>query len=219
LICLFGGTFDPVHVGHLHAARVVCDALNLTRIRMVLSARPGHRDEPGASVAERWRMLELACAADDRLLPDDIEIRRAERLGGRSYTVETLEALRADHPDVVLSWVLGSDAYAGLERWHRWRELFELANLVVLRRPGSEWTLPDELSTLTRERRIERAPDTAAGGVLILTAAMLNVSATRIRRALRAGEGDANGTVADLLPATVYTYITNHHLYGVVSDA
>jgi nicotinate-nucleotide adenylyltransferase len=219
LICLFGGTFDPVHIGHLHAARVVCDALGLTRIRLVLSARPGHRDEPGASVAQRWRMLQLACAGDARLIADDIEIRRAQRLRRSSYTVDTLEALREQHPDAVLTWVLGSDAFAGLAGWHRWRELFELANLVVLARPGADLSLPRELEALTRSRRIDAPPRAVAGGVLVLSAPMLDVSATRIRRALRGEEALTQGCVADLLPPAVYTYITDHQLYGVVSDA
>jgi nicotinate-nucleotide adenylyltransferase len=219
LICLFGGTFDPVHHGHLHAARTVCEALSLNRIRLVLSANPGHRDEPGASTSDRWRMLELACADDARLVPDDVEVRRAARQGGRSYTVETLEVIRSAHPDAVVAWVLGSDAYAGIARWHRWREIFELANLLVLRRPGAALSLPEEVAALTRERQIHETPEVPAGGVLVLTASMLNVSASGIRRSLRGDQGGQGSAVADLLPAAVYTYIKEHHLYGVVSDA
>lgn len=219
MICLLGGTFDPVHVGHLYAARTVCEALNLEHIRLVLSARPGHRGEPGADVEARWCMLQLACADDARLVPDDVEMRRAARLGVPSYTVDTLTALRAEHPRAVIAWVVGSDAYGGIMGWHRWRELFELANLVVLRRPGSDLVLPDALAVLTRERQIYGRPAEPAGGVLILTAAMLDVSATRIRRALRGHAPGETDAIADLLPAAVYTYIKNHHLYGVVSDA
>jgi nicotinate-nucleotide adenylyltransferase len=222
LICLFGGTFDPVHRGHVHAARTVCDHLNLARIRLLLSARPGHRETPGAPVEHRWRMLELACAEDPRLQADDTEIRRAARQGRPSYTVETLEELRAGAPDAVFAWVVGSDAYRGIESWHRWRELLTLTNLVVLRRPGGPLELPDSVAQLTRERRLTGPPETPAGGVLILDAAMQDVSATWIRRAL-AGNGPPHTpdgrAVADLLPSAVYTYITEYHLYGVVSDA
>ncbi|MFU8815956.1 MAG: nicotinate-nucleotide adenylyltransferase [Pseudomonadales bacterium] len=222
MICLFGGTFDPVHVGHLHAARVVCDVLRLDQIRMLLSARPGHRSDPGAPVEHRWRMLELACAEDERLLPDDTEVRRAARLGRPSYTVETLEEVRQQHPDAVVAWVVGSDAYRELMSWHRWREVFDLTNLVVLHRPGAPLQFDDdELAALTRERRSTQPLRQPAGGVLVLEAAMRDVSATRIRRGLASGGGCERQlqAVADLLPAAVYTYINEHHLYGVVSDA
>lgn len=215
MICLFGGTFDPVHVGHVHAARSVCDALGLSAIRMLLSARPGHRDTPGATVAQRWDMLKLACEQDSRLLPDDTEIQRARRLGRPSYTVETLEELRSGAPDAVLAWVVGSDAYRELDTWHRWREVFELANLVVLHRPGAPLELPAEIDCHTRERRVP-AIGRPAGQVLLLDAPMLDVSATAVRRALAEESGPG---VADLLPPAVYTYIKKHHLYGVISDA
>jgi nicotinate-nucleotide adenylyltransferase len=127
--------------------------------------------------------------------------------------------VRSAHPDAVVAWVLGSDAYAGLTRWHRWREIFELANVVVLRRPGAALSLPDDLAALTRERQVQSVPRAPAGGVFVVTAPMLNVSATGIRRSLRGHDAAAAGAVADLLPPAVYTYIKEHHLYGVVSDA
>ncbi|MFW6092992.1 MAG: nicotinate-nucleotide adenylyltransferase [Pseudomonadota bacterium] len=218
MICLFGGTFDPVHAGHLHAARTVCETLELARIRLLLSARPGHRDAPGASVKQRWDMLVLACADDARLVPDDTEVRRAERLGRPSYAIETLEELRARAPGEPLTWVVGSDAYRALGEWHRWRELFDLANLVVLRRPGAPLRLDGELARLTAERTVAEPPQSPAGGVYMLEAPMLAISATEVRAALAAG-GAGAGNVADLLPAAVYTYIKQYHLYGVVSDA
>lgn len=217
MICLFGGTFDPVHIGHLHAARVVCDALSLENLRMLLSARPVHRDVPGASVEQRWRMLELACADDPRLLPDATEVRRAARTGRPSYAVETLEALRADAPDAVLCWVVGSDGYREIATWHRWRELFEFSNVVVLRRPGDPLELDAELAALTERRRLVGTPGQPAGGVLVLDAAMKDVSATRVRKAL--ADPANRDTAADLLPPAVYTYIKEYHLYGVLGDA
>jgi len=221
LICLFGGTFDPVHLGHVHAARSVCDRLGLSRIRMLLSARPGHRGATGATAAQRWDMLRLACAGDGRLVPDDTELRRAERLGRPSYTVETLEELRAGAADAAIAWVVGSDAYRELADWHRWREVFELANLVVLHRPGAELSLTEPLESLTRERRVDRF-GAHAGEVLLLDAPMLEVSATAVRELLAGSGEDATRDatqVADLLPPAVYTYIYQHHLYGVISDA
>jgi nicotinate-nucleotide adenylyltransferase len=213
LICLFGGTFDPVHLGHLHAARSVCRALRLERIHLLLSALPGHRDAPGASVEHRWRMLELACAGDPLLIADDREVRRARRLARPSWTVETLEEIRREAPTEPLLWVIGSDAFRGLPTWHRWQEVLDLAHLVVLRRPGVPLVLSGPLEALMNERRTRDLPVGPAGSIRVLDLAMLPISATAARAALAAG-----GTADDLLPAPVCTYISRHHLYGVRSD-
>ncbi len=204
MICLFGGTFDPVHLGHLHAARTVCRALALREIRLVLSARPSHRPGPSASLAHRWAMLELACADDPRLVPDDREMRRR----GPSYTVETLEALRAEQPQACITWVMGSDAYALLPAWYRWREILELANLVVLARPGSFPALDPRMERFTRAHRTDSLAGRRCGGILVLEAPMKEISAAEIRSALAAGRA-----VAHLLPDPVATYIRTHHLY------
>jgi len=213
LICLLGGTFDPVHLGHLHAARSVCEALGFEQINLLLSARPGHRAPPVAAVEHRWRMLQLACAEDPRLVPDDRELRRAARLARPSYTVETLEEIRGECPAEPLFWVIGSDAYRGLRSWHRWESLFDLAHLVVLRRPGAALELPEALEALTAERRVAGVPNGLAGNVRILDLPMRAISATEVRAALAAG-----AATDDLLPPVVYTYISRHRLYGVRSD-
>lgn len=213
MIGLFGGTFDPVHLGHLHAAISVCDALALHRIHLLLAARPGHRDAPVAAVEHRWRMLQLACAADARLVPDDREIRRARRLARPSWTVETLEEIRGELPDEPLVWVIGSDAYRGLPTWHRWADVLDLTHLVVLRRPGAPLDLPGPLAALTAERRVRVLPKVPAGAVLVLDLPMRPISSTAVRAALAAG-----APTGDLLPADVCTYINDHRLYGVRSD-
>ena len=213
MICLLGGTFDPVHLGHLHGARQVCIVLGLRQINLVLSARPGHRDAPGASVSHRWRMLQLACSDDDRLLADDREIRRAAKGERPSYTVDTLEEIRRQVPDEQLLWVLGSDAFMELPTWHRWREVLNLAHLVVLQRPGASLAPAGELADLLRTHRLSDPPETLCGGIFCLEAEMQDVSASRVRATLAAGL-----SAGDLLPATVYTYIKKHGLYGVFSD-
>ncbi len=213
MICLFGGTFDPVHFGHLHAARSVCESLGMSNIRLLLAARPGHRAAPGAPVEHRWRMLELACAGDPRLRPDDREVRRARRTARPSYTVDTLEEVRTEAPDEPLFWVIGSDAFRGLPTWHRWHEVLDLAHLVVLRRPGVPLLLAGPLEALTEARRTREVPDGPAGRILILDVLMRSISSTAVRAAL------AEGAPTDhLLPAAVYTYISRHDLYGVRSD-
>lgn len=212
MIVLFGGTFDPVHNGHLHAARAVASALDSDEIRMVLSARPGHRTDPAAGVKDRWQMLKLACQTDDRLVPDDLEVRRRTP----SYTVDTLRALRARHFRETLVWVLGNDQYTSLPSWCRWRDVLGLCNLLVLMRPGEPGEPAEhkgELAKLTRDSLTDSTFTRIAGQVRRLETPMLDVSGTEIRAAVAAGKA-----VAHLLPEGVYTYIRSHGLYGVTSE-
>lgn len=202
MIAFLGGTFDPVHNGHLHAARVAAGALSCP-VRLVLSAHPPHRPEPLASAERRWAMLELACAAEAGLDADDVELRR----GGPSYTVDTLEALRLRHGDEPLSWIIGTDAFNEIHTWRRWRRVLDLGHLLVLPRPGAE--LEGAALKLYLEHRcidLERHP---AGGIRLLDEAMLPVSASAVR-ALIAKGSDAG----HLLPEGVCAYIKQHGLYA-----
>lgn len=205
MICLFGGTFDPVHLGHLHAARAVASALQVDRIRLVLSARPSHKDSTGGSLTERWEMLQLACAGHLELVPDDREIKRQRP----SYTVETLEALRAEYPRESLVWVIGSDAYALLPSWYRWREVLELANLLVLNRPGGFPQMDAQMSAYTREHQVQSLEDCHEGGIYILDDVMQEVSAAEIRAGIAEGRD-----MTHLLPESVAHYIRANRLYG-----
>lgn len=209
MICFYGGTFDPIHNGHLHAARTVCDALGLTSLRLVLSARPSHRQDTGANIEQRWEMLELACGEDSRLIADDREIRRH----GPSYTVETLEAVRAAHTETPIGWVIGWDAYRLLTSWYRWQQVAELTNLIVVHRPGHQIALDDDMLEFTRQHRVAALQGEKSGSVLILEQQMLAISAAVVRELLVSGK-----TADHLLPGTVATYIRQHNLYGVVSD-
>jgi nicotinate-nucleotide adenylyltransferase len=209
LICLYGGTFDPIHNGHLHAARTVCDNLQLTQLRLVLSARPSHREDTGANVEQRWEMLNLACDQDPRLVPDDREIHRH----GPSYTVETLEALRVEYPDQPIGWVIGWDAYRLLTSWYRWQRVAELANLVIVQRPGHVSVLDEDMRDFTNRRRVTALRGEKFGSVLILEQEMLAISAAQVRALLLSGK-----TADHLLPGAVGTYISRHNLYGVISD-
>ena len=208
MIGFLGGTFDPIHNGHLHAATSAVTALDLERVNLVLAARPKHRAQPFASIEHRWAMLELAVTGNERLRADDREIRR----GTATYTVETLEEVRAQcgaHAPLV--WLLGWDAYRGLPTWHRWRDLAKLAHLAVLQRPGDDAQLDDTMREFTAAHR---ASDVAslrlepAGRVAFVEAPMLSVSSTDIRMRLQRGE-----TVEQLLPSAVSTYIKEHQLY------
>lgn len=209
MICLFGGTFDPVHCGHLHAATQVCEELRIDCLRLLLSARPVHRDGPGAAIEQRWEMLQLACDGDPRLLPDDLEIRR----DGPSFTVSTLAALKAQQPAETLVWVIGSDAYSLLPQWYEWERLGSLANIVVLKRPGHRLEMDASLRAFTTERQVDILLESAVGQVLVLDNEMQSVSSQQIRTILAAG-----GSAEHLLPAPVATYISQYSLYGGLSD-
>ena len=153
MIGFLGGTFDPIHNGHLHAATSAAAALDLERVNLVLAARPKHRAQPFASIEHRWAMLELAVAGNERLRADDREIRR----GTATYTVETLEEVRVRYgAEMPLVWLLGWDAYRGLPTWHRWRELARLAHLAVLQRPGDDAQLDYDHARIHRGAPRER---------------------------------------------------------------
>ena len=204
MICLFGGTFDPVHNGHIHAAETVASVLGVREIRLVLSARPSHKDSTGASLAQRWHMLQLACAEHDAMIPDDREMLRPRP----SYTVETLEAVRSEAPEEDLAWVIGSDAYALLETWYRWQEVLKLANLIVLRRPGQFPSMSERMTAYTAAHQVDSLADCHKGGILMLEDPMQEVSAQGIRAALAAGEDASH-----LIPPSVALYIRENQLY------
>ena len=202
MIAFLGGTFDPVHNGHLHAARVAANALACP-VRLVLSAHPPHRPHPEASAERRWALLELACAAEAGLEADDVELRRR----GPSYTVDTLEALRLRHGDEPLSWIIGTDAFNEIHTWRRWRKVLELGHLLVLHRPGA--VLGGAALNFYREHRSDDLERQPAGGIRLLDQAMLPVSASAIRALIAEGND-----VGHLLPQGVSTYIRRHGLYA-----
>lgn len=210
---LYGGTFNPTHLGHLHVARAVADQLGLARINLVLSARPPHRDP--VPTPHRWAMLELACQLDQRLYPDDRELNRAEP----SYTVDTLTLARRRQPWTPLYWIVGMDSLLTLTSWYRWWRILQLAHLVVVRRPGYRvgtaaswrrlaqrrlWQPPTAAQKATT---VSARPPGLAGRIVLLEQAMLDVSGSGIRASVRAGRSPAG------VAANVADYINQHSLY------
>lgn len=198
LALLYGGTFDPVHAGHLAVARAARDALGAD-VAFLPAADPPHRAAPGASAEQRARMIELAIAGETGFSVDRRELQRA----GPSWTVDTLRGLRAERgPGAPLAWLVGADAFRGLPTWHDWRELLDLAHFVVAVRPGHGLdALPADLAEACAGRWLDRPGPLAtspAGGLLRLDMALHPASATELRRRLRAGEPHGGWLSADV---------------------
>ena len=206
-IAIFGGTFDPVHYGHLRAASEVAELLSVTDFRLLPAGHPPHREGTWAEAYHRLAMLELALAPHPDLTVDEREVRRQ----GPSFMVDTLESIRVEAGDAPILMCLGQDAANGLDRWHRWREIFDLAHLVVMTRPRSHPQYPEDLGEYIGKRQVRRTRDlmnSPAGRVRHIEVTQLAISSTDIRRQLATGRDPRF-----LLPDTVLTYIRKHGLY------
>ena len=206
-IALFGGTFNPVHFGHLRMALELKELLGFDEMRLLPSHQPAHREEPGVTANARREMLALALENCPELLLDERELQRE----GPTYTVDTLEALRAElGDDVSISFCMGLDSLLGLPAWHRWERLIQLAHLVVVTRPG--WQLPrdGEVAELLAAHRGEAQDlkQRAAGSILLREQTLLPISATGIRSLIA-----SDRSPQFLLPERVLDYIQTHQLY------
>jgi nicotinate-nucleotide adenylyltransferase len=185
-IGIFGGTFDPIHYGHLRTAFELLHALRLSEMRFMPAGNPPHRDITVASAEERLAMVQAATRDQPGFVVDDREIRRS----GLSYSVDTMRSLRADFPDRSLCLIVGMDAFLSLPKWHQWRELMELAHLVVAHRPG--WRAPSmgPLGELLVDRgtgRINDLHEARSGCIYIHAVTQLEISSTEVRKLIGAG--------------------------------
>jgi nicotinate-nucleotide adenylyltransferase len=204
MIGIFGGTFDPVHYGHLRAIIEVREIFNLKEVRLIPNKTPPHRLEPLATSKMRLDMLHLATAALPDLVIDTRELDRE----GPSYMVDTLCSLRRDFPEHSLLLFVGSDAFNGLPSWHRWYELFDFAHLVVMTRPGYSVQQQNEFFHARQVFEAEELTRHKAGKLFFQTITQLEISASAIRKMI-AEQRDPRF----LLPDTVIDYIHSRHLY------
>lgn len=207
-IGLFGGTFDPVHFGHLRAASEVKEKLGIKDFRLLPAGIPAHRSQTHANAEHRLAMLRLAVAEHPDLM---VDAREAHRVGP-SYMVDTLAEIRTDiSSDTPIILTLGQDAANGLNSWHRWQELFNYAHIVVMTRPDSKYDFPDELEEFIAQRRVEDIEAifaSAAGLLLDIEVTQLAISSTAIRQQVATGESPRF-----LLPDRILGYIGFHGLY------
>ncbi|MBB3258765.1 nicotinate-nucleotide adenylyltransferase [Paraburkholderia bannensis] len=224
---LLGGTFDPIHDGHLALARHFARVLDLTEVILLPAGQPWQKPEVSAA-AHRLAMTRLAAAT--LYLPGVTVTVDADEIehDGPTYTVETLRRWRAksaSNANAALTLLMGADQLLHLDSWHEWRELFALAHLGVASRPGFDFAaLPPEVGATVAARRADAATlaATRCGHLLIDETLALDVSATEIRRAVgSSGQDDMSGAqtttpgglAAGKVPATVWDYIHQHHLY------
>ena len=210
LIGLLGGTFNPIHNGHLRLAQELADALNFNEVRFIPSANPPHKTVPKVSAQHRAAMVQLAIS-DNPLF--NLDIRELDRLGA-SYTIDTLISLQEElGGSVALCLIMGSDAFAKLNTWHRWQALLDYCHIILVQRPTSatQPQLADELSVLLHDHYTENVSDLAdenAGYIHMQKITALDITATNIRAQLESGYSPRY-----LMPDNVLDYIKNNKLY------
>ena len=198
---LFGGTFDPIHFGHLRTAFELQQALKLGELRFLPTGNPPHRDSTQADAAQRLAMVRAAVADQPGFTVDDREVRRT----GPSYSVDTLTELRAEFPQRSICLLLGMDAFLGLPTWHRWTEIFDLAHVVVAHRPG--WKAPTQgpLGEAMVDRGTGGVRDlhaSRAGRIYVHAVTQLEISSTELRQLIASG-GDPRYLVPDSVRAVL----------------
>lgn len=206
-IGLFGGTFDPVHQGHVNACRQIYDELSFDHLYMIPAFRPVHKDLPDVTIQQRLDMLILACETDGIIEYDDREIRR----GGPSYTLLTLQEYRELYPEASLNFILGMDALEKFDTWYKWQEFLDYVNLVIVDRPGANQQLNDNISSLVNDASCDDFSQFRAskkGLIYHSKRAMLAYSSTEVRENIHNQE-----KIVEMLPEKVLNYIHEQQLY------
>ncbi len=209
LVGLFGGTFNPVHNGHIRLARAAAEILKLTKLIFIPSALPPHKDlADDMDPKHRLRMVRLAAGNDPLLDVSDVEVRR----GGQSYTLETLRRMHRDYPNCRFVFFIGSDAWIDIAAWHRVRDLLPLADWALMRRPGYAVEKPMKyLGAL--EKDFEKVDDgwrhkESSAKIFTIDLPLFDISSTEVRRKIKEGQ-----SVRGMIPDAVAAYIQRENLY------
>jgi len=219
LIGIFGGTFNPVHSGHINALNLLSECVPFEKVHWVLSAQPPHKNQIGISAEHRLAMLKAALedvASDEvKYIADDTEIiRQANFPSTRSYTIDTVAQFRESEPDANLCVIIGGDSLVNLPSWHRYSELIDSANWVVMHRPGYALSIPPEL----RSRVVNSVPallESPAGKIFVFGNSDFDISSTELRTELQKHNGQDSELVQKNLTKSVITYIQQQHLYRI----
>jgi len=207
-VAIFGGTFNPVHNGHLRIAIELAELLGVDSLRMIPCALPAHRQAPSASPEQRLEMLKLGIGEQSQLLADDIELCR----DGPSYTIDTLRAIRAQIGDsTALYLCVGMDVLASLDSWCDWQQLTDYCHIVVSSRPGYQVPQSGALANWISARLCDDLPtikQSSAGKLHLCNLTMLGISSTAIRHKISTGE-----KIDYLTPTAVVNCIQQQHLY------
>lgn len=210
-IGIFGGTFDPIHFGHLRPSLELCELLEMEQVRFIPSFIPPHRDIPTTAVQLRLEMVRQAIQSEPRFVLDDREISR----GGASYMLDTLASLRLDFPHHPLCLLVGMDAFLQLHHWYQWQKLLDYAHIVVSQRPESTFFepsgWPEQVQQLYQQHEAAGRDDIRGflqGKIRFETVTQLSISASDIRSRLK-----NNQSVRYLVPDVVLNLIEYHHLY------
>ncbi len=204
-IGIFGGTFDPIHYGHLRTGLDVAEQLCLSSVRFVPCARPPHRAPPLASPQQRLRLIECAVLKSKQFVTDDREINRQ----GASYTIDTLIDMRAEFSQSPLYLLIGSDVFLQIHTWDNWQQLLDLTHIVVVTRPGKQWVMQQGLSSWYHHHLAVKTDNRLlAGRIWPVTVTQLELSATAIRNKIAQGS-----SVQYLLPDAVIELIDEFGLY------
>lgn len=202
-IGIFGGSFDPIHFGHIALARGLREAFALDEVRLIPTGLPPHRDALTVAPRQRLEWVRQALANEPGLVADGREVERE----GYCYTIDTLAEIQRENPDALLVWLIGGDSFLYLNKWRRWRELLEVGHLAVAARPGFDLAaLPVEIAAEYAVRAVNASPGTLGKGrISVLPAPLLPFSSTEIRSKLARGEDvSALTPVAQPLLRAVY---------------
>lgn len=204
-IGILGGTFDPIHYGHLRPMEQAGKLLQLDELRLMPNHIPPHKAGTHATLAQRLAMLEQAIETRSTFALELIELNREKP----SYTVDTLCELRASHPNDALFFLMGTDSFCQLNRWHCWEKLLPLANLVVTQRPGDTFPRSGEMADYYDQHARNTQTVDLAGGIYRLMTDTYDISSTQIRQAISTRQHNWHSN----LPSNVAQYIVNHHIY------